>query len=136
MADFLRQLAREIENNKALARRLSEPFQIIFNESLAASPSRAAAKSAKGSSKQKKYPVPDDLNPFQVFYDEGSPGLCQRLYALEIDQIKGILSNYTSIPRQEYSRKQNRELLVELAVQGIKNVATHGQEFGDYKLPD
>jgi len=134
MAEFLHRLAREVENNKALARRLAEPFQAVLLEALQASGERSTDKPVKSRSKGKKYPVPQDFDPYQLFYDEGSPGLYSRLHTLEIDELKGVLSQFTSIPRKDYVYKQNRETLAELAAQGIKNVAARGQAFGDYQL--
>lgn len=135
MAEFLRHLARELENNKALARRLAEPFQEILQASL--TEQRSAAKTAGKSrtdSKPKQYPVPEDFDPYQIFYDEGSPGLYNSLHKLEVDEIKGVLARFTSIARKDFTRKQNRETLVQMAVQEVKDVATRGQAFGDYKL--
>lgn len=135
MAEFLRHLARELENNKALARRLAEPFENILQESLAEQ--RSAAKNAskgKTGGKQKQYPVPDGFDPYQIFYDKGSPGLYNALSQLEIDEIKGVLARFTTVARKNFTRKQNRETLVQMAVQEVKDVATRGQAFGDYKL--
>ncbi|MEN6327181.1 MAG: hypothetical protein ABFD18_13390 [Syntrophomonas sp.] len=134
MAEFLRHMARELENNKALARRLAEPFQEILQASLAEQ--RSATKTAGNAKagKQKQYPVPEGFDPYQIFYDEGSPGLYNALHQLEVDEIKGVLTGFTSIARKDYSRKQNRETLVQMAVQEVKDVATRGQAFGDYKL--
>jgi len=132
MAAFLRQLAQEIENNKAMARRLAEPFQAVLNEVLKAEV--PATRPKKSGSKTKAYPVPDGFDPYQTFYDEGSPGLYSRLNVLTVDELKGILAKYTTVPRKDYTRKQKHEALVEMVVQGVKDVATRGQAFGDYKL--
>ena len=134
MAEFLRHIARELENNRALARRLAEPFQEILQASLAEQ--RSAAKTAGNAKagKQKQYPVPEGFDPYQVFYDEGSPGLYNALHKLEVDEIKGVLARFTSVARKDFARKQNRETLAEMAVQGVKDVATRDQAFGDYKL--
>lgn len=135
MAEFLRQLAQELENNKALARRLAQPFQDILQASLAEQ--RSAAKTAgqgKAGGKLKQYPVPEGFDPYKVFYDEGSPGLYNALQHLEADQIKGLLARFTTVERKDYSRKQNHQILVEMMVQGIKDVATRSEAFGDYKL--
>lgn len=135
MAEFLRHLARELENNRALARRLAEPFQEILQASLAEQ--RSAVKPAskdKTASKQKQYPAPEGFDPYRVFYDEGSPGLYNALHNMEVDEIKGVLARFTSVARKDFTRKQNREILAEMAVQGVKDVATRGQAFGDYKL--
>ncbi|MDD3364783.1 MAG: hypothetical protein PHZ03_07375 [Syntrophomonas sp.] len=134
MGDFLRQLAQEVENNKALARRLSEPFQAALLATLESSGNESTARKAKSGSKQKKYPVPEGFDPYQIFYDEGGPGLYIKLQSLEVDEIKGLLSQFTPIPRKDYVRKQNQEILLEMLAQAIKNVATRGQAFGDYKL--
>lgn len=132
MAEFLRNLAQELENNKAMARRLAEPFQAVLTEALADSGARI--KETKGSSKQKKYPMPEGIDPFNTFYDMGSPGLYNQLCSLEADELKGILSKFTNIPRKEYARKQKQEVLIEMVVQGVKDIATRGAAFGDYKL--
>jgi len=134
MADFLRQLAQEVENNKALARRLAEPFQAVLHTALSSSADKSTTTKAKSGSKQKQYPVPEGLDPAKVFYDEGGPGLYRKLQGLQVDELKGLLSQFTAIPRKDYVRKQNQEMLVEMLVQAIKNVATRGQAFGDYKL--
>ncbi len=134
MGDFLRQMAQELENNKALARRLAEPFQAVLLAALESSGNEPTARKAKSVSKQKKYPVPEGFDPYKIFYDEGGPGLYGRLQSLEVDELKGLLSQFTAIPRKDYVRKQNQEILVEMIVQAVKNVATRGQAFGDYKL--
>lgn len=132
MAEFLRSLAQELENNKAMARRLAEPFQAALSEALADSGART--KESKSSSKQKQYPVPEGFDPFKTFYDTGSPGLYNQLRPFEADELKGILAKFTSIPRKEYARKQKQEILIEMVVQGVKDIATRGEAFGDYKL--
>jgi hypothetical protein len=134
MAEFLRQLAQEVENNKALARRLAQPFQTVLLESLAAQSERRKKSQPRSASKGKKYPVPEGLNPFKIFYDEGSPGLIHRLHNLPVDELKGLLSEFTEIPRKDYTPKQNREILINMLVQEIKNVATRSEAFGNYQL--
>lgn len=134
IADFLRNLAGEIENNKAMAKRLAKPFENLLTETLLVSTATPGGKSGKTASRTKQYPVPEGFDPYRVFYDEGSPGLYRGLQALQVDELKGVLARFTSIPRKDYVRKQKHELLVEMAVQGVKEVATRGQAFGDYKL--
>lgn len=133
MAEFLRQIANEVENNKALARRLAEPFQAILNEAVAEAKAEKK-KTGSGSSKTKKYPVPEGFDPYKIFYDEGSPGLYNRLQALEVEELKGVLTQFTNLPRPEYVRKQNHEILVQMVVQGVKEITSRGQAFGDYKM--
>ncbi len=134
MAEFLRNLAQELENNKAMARRLAEPFQAMLTEVLVNSGSKAKSKSGKSDSKQKKYPVPEGFDPYKVFYDLGSPGLYNQLNLMGVDELKGVLANFTNLPRKDYARKQKQEILVEMAVQGVRDIATRGEAFGDYKL--
>jgi hypothetical protein len=131
MAEFLRHIAQEVENNKALARRLAEPFQAVLNDALAEK--KVSSKSA-AKTKQKQYPIPEGLDPYKIYYDEGSPGLYNKLQTLTVDELKGVLAKYTAIPRAQYTRKQKCEDLVQMAVQEIKAVASRGQAFGDYKL--
>ncbi len=133
MAEFLRSLAQELENNKAMARRLAEPFQAMLVESLSNAGTKAS-RTEKSESKQKKYPVPDGFDPYKVFYDHGSPGLYTELNLLDIDELKGVLARFTNLPRKDYVRKQKQDVLLEMAVQGIKDIATQGEAFGDYKL--
>ncbi|MDD3023886.1 MAG: hypothetical protein PHE26_08310 [Syntrophomonadaceae bacterium] len=135
MAEFLRQLAGEVEKNKALARRLAAPFQSILQASLTgAGTAEKTARKAKSGTKQKQYPTPEGFDPYQVFYDEGSPGLFNALHKMEVDELKGVLGRFTDIPRKDFVRKQNQEILTEMAVQGVKEVAARGLAFGDYKL--
>lgn len=88
----------------------------------------------KTAAKQKQYPVPEGFDPYQIFYDKGSPGLFNALKQLEIDELKGVLARFTSVARKDYTRRQNREILAEMAAQEVKDIATRGQAFGDYKL--
>lgn len=134
MAEFLRKLAQELENNKAMARRLAEPFQTLLAETLKQSGDRTSTRTGQSHSHKKSYPVPDGFDPFKVFYDHGSPGLYNELHLLNPDELKGVLARFTNIPRKDYVRKQKQDILVEMAVQGIKNIVTRGEAFGDYKL--
>lgn len=85
---------------------------------------------------RKKYLPPPDFNPYKVFYDAGSTGLISQLSEMENDELKGILNRFTSTPYREYGSLSNRNLLINMIVVGIKNVATLGAEFGDYVLPN
>jgi hypothetical protein len=134
IADLLRNLAGEIENNKAMAKRLARPFEPLLAETLSVSTAAGRGKAQKSTSRAKKYPVPEGFDPYKIFYDEGSPGLYRGLQALQVDELKGVLARFTTIPRKDYVRRQKQELLVEMAVQGVKEVATRGQAFADYKL--
>lgn len=136
IADLLRNLAGEVENNKAMAKRLARPFEALLTEVLSASATTPESKGKKTASRAKKYPVPEGFDPYKIFYDEGSPGLYRGLQALQVDELKGVLARFTSISRKDYVRRQKQELLVEMAVQGVKEVATRGQAFGDYKLDE
>lgn len=135
MAEFLRTLARELESNRALARRLAAPLRTALAEAVPLPAVTSKGKRQK-TTKQRKYPVPEGFNPFEIFYNEGSPGLYHHLQSLEIEQLKGVLANFTNIPRQEYVNKRKREPLVEMVVQGVKDVATRGVSFGDYRLEE
>ncbi|WP_054693999.1 hypothetical protein [Syntrophomonas palmitatica] len=112
---------------------MAEPFQAVLKEALEAN--KAGGKST-GKTKAKQYPVPEGFEPYQIYYDEGSPGLYNKLQTLTADELKGVLAQYTAIPRAQYNRKQKSEDLAQMVVQGIKDVASRGQAFGDYKLDD
>lgn len=134
MAEFLRNLAQELENNKAMARRLTEPFQALLTEALNQTGTKTTSRSGKSEPKQKKYPIPNNFDPFKTFYDHGSPGLYNELHLLNVDELKGVLARFTNLPRKDYVRRQKQDILVEMAVQGVKDIATRGEAFGDYKL--
>ncbi len=134
MGEFLRNLAQELDNNKAMARRLAEPFQAMLTEILADSGTRTTIKKEKSAAKQKQYPLPEGFDPYKIFYDVGSPGLYNQLNGLEVDELKGILDKFTNLPRKDYARKQKKEILVEMIIQEVKDRATRGVAFGDYKL--
>ncbi len=134
LAEFLRNLALELENNKAMARRLTEPFQAVLTEALNNAGTKTTSRSGKSDTKQKKYPVPNDFDPYKIFYDHGSPGLYNALHLLNADELKGVLVRFTSLPRKDYVRKQKQDILVEMVVQGVRDIATRGAAFGDYKL--
>lgn len=131
MGEFLRNLAAEMENNKALARRMAEPFQAVTLEALANSGMVIRSRTGSNPSKQKKYPIPDGFDPFRIFNDIGSPGLYNHLLALGVDELKGILAHFTNLPRQEYVRKQKQEILAQMIVQTIGEVIAGGAGFGN-----
>lgn len=133
MAEFLRSLAQELENNKAMARRLAEPFQTMLIETLKET-GKTSNRPGKSAGKQKKYPVPAGFDPYKTYYDHGSPGLYSELQRLDIEELKGVLAQFTKLARKDYVRKQKQDVLVEMAVRGVKDIATQGEAFGDYKL--
>ena len=133
IAEFLRSLAQELENNKAMARRLAEPFQAVLIATMNEA-GKTSIRQGKSAGKQKKYPVPAGFDPFKIYYDLGSPGLYNQLHLLNVDELKGVLAQFTKLPRKDYVHKQKQDVLVEMAVRGVKDIATQGEAFGDYKL--
>lgn len=131
MTEFLHQLAEEVQNNKRLAGKLAKIWQ-----QLATAEEQMPPAARKKKSSAKEYRCPEDFDAFQVYYDSGSPGLYQSMASFSVDELKGVLSYFTSIPRTDFVRKRDHDILLEMAVEGVKKFAGRSQAFGDYKLPE
>jgi hypothetical protein len=82
-----------------------------------------------------QYQAPEGLNPFRIYYsDGGSEALRQRLQALSLDEIKGVIAQYTEIPRKMYKNLQDVGICCGLVIQAVGDIATRSQAFGDYRL--
>ncbi|QGU00411.1 hypothetical protein SYNTR_1817 [Candidatus Syntrophocurvum alkaliphilum] len=119
MADFLRLLANEIENNQAMAKRLSAPFEEMIQVS-----SKPAVKS-----KKEKVRVPEGFDPFKVYYDKGAIGLHSELIEFDAQTLKAILTYFSLDPSRSYTRWRKQERLISLIIEKVKSSSNKGQAF-------
>lgn len=122
MADFLRLLAHEVENNQSLAKRLSLPF----NEFLTGTREKAATPRP---SRKTKVMIPEGFDPFRHYYEQGSVGLYSYLQNMDSPTCKAILSHFGLDPSNSYTRWRKQEKLVDFIVQRVKAMATKGEAF-------
>lgn len=125
MADFLRILALEVENNRSLAKRLAVPFEDFLEEVR----EKGAVKEKKG--KKAKAALPEGFDPFQVYYDRGRVGLYEALSSFDTAALKAVIAHFSLDPSRSYTRWRKPEKLMELIVEKVKAGAERGKAFGD-----
>lgn len=118
MAEFLRLLAGELENNPTLARKLEVPFKELISDN-----------SAKQKKKAGKAAVPKAFDPFQIYYDKGSVGLHNELDTLDVPVLKAILAHFALDPSRSYTRWRKHERLADHIVERVKIMSNKGQAF-------
>ncbi|MEN6350417.1 MAG: hypothetical protein ABFD08_13615 [Syntrophomonas sp.] len=122
MAEFLRLLACEVENNQSLAKRLSNPFNEFItgtrSKGITSPPNRKA-----------KAPVPEGFDPFRYYYEQGSVGLYSYLQNIDPPTCKAILSHFGLDPSNSYARWRKQEKLVDFIVQRVKAMTVKGEAF-------
>lgn len=125
MAQFLRLLADEVENNKAMAKRLAAPLA----EYLAAEGKKASAASSLRSKKSTRELIPEDFDPFEIYYEKGSVGLYSALQPMDAQVLKAVLSYFALDPTRSYTRWRKQERLAEFVVQRVKAMSSRGEAF-------
>lgn len=125
MAEFLRQLALELENNQALAKRLAFPFEQMLAEH---KPANVPAKSRSRTPKPEAL-IPEGFDPFQIYYEQGSPGLYAGLQGLEVPVLKSILAHFALDPARSYTQWRKHERLVNFIVDRVRTMSSKGQVF-------
>lgn len=125
MAQFLRLLADEVENNKAMAKRLAAPFK----EYLEAEEKKASAVPRSRNKKSIRELIPDGFDPFQIYYEKGSVGLYSSLQPMDAQVLKAVLSHFALDPTRSYIRWRKPERLAEFIVQRVKAMSSRGEVF-------
>lgn len=87
-------------------------------------------------SSQDKCQVPVELNPYEIYYNTGSPGLYTKLSALDTSELKAVIACFLPIPLHETINIDDNSILIDKIVREIKEIANRGAAFGDYTLPD
>jgi hypothetical protein len=123
MADFLRLLASELENNKSMAKRLSAPLLAFLESETLAAPKQPRGKTKIESS------LPEGFDPFHIYYEQGKLGLLASLQGLDINTLKAVLSEYGLDPARTYARWRKRERLTDLIVERVKALSNKGKVF-------
>lgn len=121
IAEFFRALAVEIENSPALARKLAVPFQNMAEAGREATPKKRQTK--------EKVQVPEGLDPFQIYYDQGGLGLQQALEPMDAATLKAILAHYALDPARSYTRWRKPERLTAFIIERVKALSNKGQAF-------
>jgi len=129
--EFLYLLADEVRNNKRLANRIASGLKKAEAEIIS-----ETAPDKKKPYSLKKYGYPEGFDAFKIYYDKGTPGLYQSMTGFSLNELKGVLVNFTNLPRESYVKKRNARLLLDMAVEGVKRMAGRSQAFGDYKMPE
>ncbi|MBO8159054.1 hypothetical protein [Thermosyntropha sp.] len=125
MAEFLRILANEVENNKRLAKRISVPFE----ELLKAEKEAAGERKKKSRTKKEKASVPEGFDPFKVYSDKGSVGLYEELSKFDAPVLKAIIAHFALDPSRSYARLRKPEKLMGIIVEKVKNMSERGEAF-------
>lgn len=120
MAEVLRILADEVENNRSLARKLSAPWEEFFKE--------AKPKEVKGAKKARAV-VPEEFDPFRIYYDRGKVGLYDELAKFDAPVLKAILTHFSLDPSRSYTRLRKPEKLRDLIVEKVKAMGERGEAF-------
>lgn len=120
MAEVLRILADEVENNRSLARKLAGPWEEFLQE--------AKPKEFKEAKKARAV-VPEGFDPFRIYYDKGKVGLYEELAKFDAPVLKAILTHFSLDPSRSYTRLRKPEKLIDLIVEKVKAGAERGQAF-------
>jgi hypothetical protein len=126
IADFLRLLANEVENNKAMGRRLSAPFIEYFNQQ-----QEKRIQPVKTLKKKEKDLLPEGFDPFAIYYEQGSIGLLAALADKDAGTLKAILSHFALDPTRSYSKWRKQERLAAFIIQRVKAMSSKGNAFVD-----
>jgi len=124
MAEFLRLLAIEVESNKAMAKRLADPFRVMIDKKEA-----SLISERRKSKKKETVKIPEGFDPFQIYYDKGAVGLYNELAGMDARTLKAVLSHFTLDPSRSYSRWRKPEKLVNLIIERVKAMSSKGQVF-------
>jgi len=124
MAEFLRQLAREVENNKSLSRRLSTPFFDYIKTCENKKPSEN-----KRPQQASKNLIPEGFDPFMIYHEKGGVGLLSSLQDMDVSTLKAILAEYGLDPARTYTRWRKHERLSALILERIKAMSNKGRVF-------
>ena len=144
ITEFLYLLAEEIQTNQRLANKFFSSWKKLVLEAKSIPTSALLSESASEivteTAKKKKTPVkeylfPDGFDAFQIYYEKGSPGLYHSMTGFSVDELKGVLVHFTNLPRESFVKKRDPQLLLDMAVEGVKKMAGRSQAFGDYKMP-
>lgn len=125
MAEFLRLLAREIENNHAMAKRLGGPLEEWLKQQMVPAMASPRRKTVLNST------IPDDFDPFRIYHDQGSVGLLAALQIFDAAQCKTILSQFALDPGRSYTRWRKQDRLATFIVERVKAVSEKGRVFLD-----
>lgn len=125
MAEFLRLVANEIENNKSLAKRLSPPLLEFLQENQEKKKTSSSSYSQKNTEKL----IPEGFDPFQIFHEKGSVGLFSALQNMDAASCKAVLSHFALDPTRSYNRWRKQERLADFIVQRVKAMTSKGEVF-------
>jgi hypothetical protein len=115
MAGILRILAAKIEENPEILKDVGLNFIDIPT-----------------SERKKKEKVPVDFGIFEVFAKGGEEALRQKLEAIEMGNLKQIISQHGFVPSKLAGRWRTKEPLINLIVERVTARSDKGRVFKEY----